>query len=301
MAEKPKFVIIGEQHPENIAGAWFSDDLPRDAIESYKKILDNIVHREIKILKDEGVTRLFIEVPASKKREQIYSRYSKERDFGRLKPEILKETIQELSRAFYHAKRLIPEMGLGKAMLFFLGERIALGERNLKEARPSEITASSLFMFHFENAAHEAKILDIHPVDDAEYSARGLACLMILDLADLSKMKALAKKAGLESAIEKIEPESISTKKTVKALLSSLDNLREQKMNENILIASGLRKKKGIAAGLFSLKKEPEKKHATSALICGKAHAGHMKALLSQHFEVKQHTVDLDWLKDYLF
>jgi len=299
MAEKPKLVIIGEQHPENIAGGWFSDDLPREVADSYRKILDNIVHREIRILKQEGVTRLFIEVPASKERKKIYSNYSKERDLGRLRSEIIKESVQELARGLYHAKRLIPEMGLSKAMQFFLAERIALGERDLKKAKPSESAASSIFMFHFENAAHEAKITDISPVDDAEYSSRGLACLLLLDLADLSKMKALAKKAGLESAIEKIEPESISTKKTVKALLGSLDKLREQKMNENILIASGLKKKRGILTRLTG--NENKKEHATSALICGKSHAEHMKELLSTHFDVKHHTVDLDWIKDYLF
>jgi len=287
MTEKPLLVIIGEFH-EYAAERMLIDAKKlkvKRAADGRKKLLvdrssdyestkksiqllnEDILKKEVRILSDEKVTRLFREEEASDSLKGIYARYRKGHDLKKLKEELRAQDAN--TNAILH--------GEAKKMLLDLNPwgPIRNGIIQMYEhGRASKFPP--LFSLNIVNVAYKAGIFDIVPVEDEKIFLRASAysqAIMALQtlvngLADALGKTGMSEKEQ-DKAMEKLLIEYERLLKTLDAGLSFFDDAREKVVARNI--------KENFVPG--------------SALICGMDHAEPLSRMLSNDFDVKPYRV----------
>jgi len=282
---KPLLVIIGEFH-EYAAERMLIDAKKlkvKPAADGRKKLLvdrssdyestkksirllnEDILKKEVRILRDEKVTRVFREEEASESLKGIYARYRKDHDLKKLRQELRADG--DKTNAILHAE--------AKKMLLDLQPWAPIRNgiiQMYEHGRASKFPP--LFSLNAVNVAYKAGIFDIVPVEDESIFLRASAfsqAIMALQtlvngLADALDKTGMSEKEQ-DATMEKLLIEYKRLLKTLDAGLSFFDSAREKAVARNI--------RDNFVPG--------------SAIICGMDHAEPLSRMLSKDFEIKRY------------
>jgi len=274
---KPRLVLIGETHPDKIEDMLsFMDLLKRREIETLsgrrrfipvsghpgtklriKHIVTDIIRREGDILKENGITRLMIEIPRSEIYISAFKDYRKTMDLVSVKNRLCL-LAQDERKAEY-----------GKAAEFADGLHVSSKARELvvdllRAKAGSGASIMPIFYLAQLNAAKRAGIFDIEPIEDPEAYTKVSALRRLLELPDVQR------------SLDAKAPSDISHDLALiaKAALMQIVNYsheREELMANNI----------------------EERYTPGSAVLIGKGHLQRIVRLLSGRFEVREYAVNL--------
>jgi len=292
MQNKPVLVIIGEVHLNPIQAKLIQSgklsvkvkeahgvkryvaDIGaggEETRESIRRLIEETMNRDIRVLKDEKITRLFLEEPASKGRKMAYSRYMKTHDIKGLKSALRMEREKENARSFELVKRFLHDSGIPKPIF-----DACMGCHKKKE----KWGAYPVFDLPHANIAHKAGVFDIHP-DEDEREFVEIAYLLEAEALLFSASRYLEmgwipfqEMDGKSHAEALKEPEKIQ--KETSHLLSSI--------RERFDSHSPLREKSVCQA-------VTDNYIPGSAVVCGMDHVKPLKDRLSKDFEVKVYRI----------
>ena len=297
---KPVLVIIGEVHAHVIARMMMADGRMSLALkesdgrsrivadraqgyESTKRMIrlinEQIPKKEMKILRDEGIVRLFCEEAGTEGREKAYSDFRKTHDLKRLKARLREDNGRMTRQAIEDAKKIVPELKLWPPVKYAL-------EKYFKEDLPEDVPP--FFSLSTIGAAYKAGVFDIVPAEDGrQYTEAGAIVELLYLLAHVTERLARAYMGAKVSDRERnsllsgLQKESQRLGLILQDKLYALDNERERSVCRNIT----------------------ENYVPGSALLCGLDHVEPLKKLLSRNFELKVYKVgeklldEKGWLK----
>lgn len=296
-AEKPVLVIIGEVHLPAIEESMmqaeklkvrvkeahgvkrYAADIKtggKETRESIRRLVEGIIKKETLVLKDENISRLFLEEPASKGRINAYSGYRQAHDIKSLKGALRAEIAKENARSFVLAKKYLHDSGIPKPLF----EACMNYHENLENG-----SAFPVFDLPQVNIAHKAGVFDIHPDEDEQefmevtylFEARALllGALNYLGMAWVPVQEVLGKRqAEALEELGRMREEATRVLGIINKRIGSLSRLREKNVCKTV--------SDGYVPG--------------SAVICGMRHVGPLERELSKRFEVKVYKVGESFL-----
>jgi len=278
---KPTLVMIGETHPDKAEDMFsFMDLLKRREISAIsgrkrlipvsghpgtklrvKHIVTDIIRREGDILKENGITKLMVELPRSQEYLSAFADYKKSMDLTGLKNRLY---------PLKHEKRHVE---FGKAAEFVDGIQVSAQAKELvcgllKAKAGACADIMPIFYLAQLNAAKRAGIFDIEPIEGYAAYAETISLHRLLFALPAAK-RAICFATDLDW--EKIADELGQIEKTACMRIASLNHEREKQMAKNIA--------ENYAPG--------------SAVLIGKEHLQRVARLLSGKFEVREYTVRL--------
>ncbi len=288
MPEKPAFVIIGEAHPSSIeyllilqgrlkvrmkeAGGIRRTVVDRSAGRETKKsilrIRDEIIRKEVEILKKSGIRRLLIEKPASQEMKRLYAEFKKTHDLKLLQIGLRRETHRLNAQTIQDIKDLFVKVDLWQP----------LHERMQKEYEMiSQGSTQPMFTLSHVSVAHKAGIWDIIPIDDEQgYRQAGA-------LPDAMYLLGDTVQEFCQSSTARSVKDSLMHAKQEYLRIAGMVDKRLERIHE--------KREKAIARNIR------ENYTQNSALICGLEHLEPLKRMLSADFGFHEHTVGSELYK----
>ncbi len=292
--KKPRFVIIGEEHPlgveeefvrtgklkiktkEKECKQWYVADIRAGGEETKKSIqkINKIIKEEADILMEEKINRLFLEEPATEELKKILSEFrdrclkkfdseldekcERARKFKKLKSALLEQLKIKINVVGEAAE----EYALAFKPSRFLEDIIKEYIRTYKK-QPRHMFAMSLY-----DVAYKANVFDIIPAEDPELVIQSESRMIVFDMCDVL----LTTRPEEVSATDKMVLELTRIWNRAGKDFLSLYSDREKIMCKNII----------------------NNYTPNSALICGSSHFKPIKEMLSEYFEVKPYEVTLE-------
>jgi len=276
---KPKLVIIGETHPDKIEDMLsFMDLLKRREISTLsgrkrfipasghpgtklrvKHIVTDIIKREGDILKENGITRLMIEIPRSEIYLSAFKDYRKNRDITKVKNRLCLLAQDERKVEYGKAAEFVDGLNVSAKAREFIFDL-------LKAKAGSGASIMPIFYLAQLNAAKRAGLFDIVPVEDPEAYTKASALRRLLELPDIQRsLDAKAPSSpGMNGDLGLIARSALMQ-------IANYSHEREERMAMNI--------EEGYTPG--------------SAVLIGKGHLKSIVRLLSGRFEVREYAVNL--------
>lgn len=276
---KPKLVIIGETHPDKIEDMLsFMDLLKRREISTLsgrkrfipvsghpgtklrvKHIVTDIIKREGDILKENGITRLMIEIPRSEIYLSAFKDYRKNSDLARVKNRLCLLAQDERKVEYDKAAGFVDGLHVSAKTREFVFDL-------LRARAGSGTNIMPIFYLAQLNAAKRAGIFDIEPVEDPEAYTKVSALRRLLELPDVQR--------SLDPKAPPIPGVSEDLALIARSALMQIVNYgheREEQMVKNI----------------------EEMYTPGSAVLIGKGHLKSIVRLLSGRFDVQKYAVNL--------
>lgn len=297
MPEKPVLIIIGEAHPSNIENAMISRRKLRtlekisggmlmsvaDRGTDYEttkasivRINEEILKAEVKILKNEKISRLLLEAPANDEREKAYAEFREAHDLKRLKSRIRKDNQKMNARSREDAIKILSGLEMSQASKEGLSRFCELPDSS--DVRPPMFALSHI------DIAYKAGVFDIWNIDDEnchrQANALDFAGLILAFILGWKYINIYSGDKRLEGqkdeAFSRLKNEINDIQSTMINKKLSFSEERERRMHRNIT--------RRYSPG--------------SAVICGSAHVKPLCKLLSGKFRVKPFEVGQELLKD---
>ena len=294
MRKKPVFVIIGEVHPISMEGslkaagilALFLEDrmvdgkrrkrvhasqqpLEKELNKRFLRAINRLLNTQARILKKEGIERLFVEMPCDKDRKEIYARYRETHDLKQLQSALREEFANYLVRINKRSRKIVSKWELDPLI-----KETYLSDHRLEGP---EDAGSAVFALSHVTVAHRAEIFDIIPIDIESRDLLEIECW-----ANIKNSLPMLKINMLRSDISK------DMQRKIISQCNKFSKIALKNMNSAIL-EHNLRRERGMYEHIMGNCKQ-DAGQIPSALICGAGHVELFKALLSQHFEVRMYS-----------
>jgi len=291
MSEKPYLVIIGETHIAAIERALISrrqlmikqktrksgerrlifDASSGRTRENVKKI-NQLIKKEVEILRKEKITTLFLERGVTQERKEIYARYKKDHNVKQTKESMRRERKERMNTTDYKMlKRMLSDLAMSDSL-----RKAVLSYYKSKKAEPNYIPF--IFADIHLNVAHKAGIYNLMDTEDNRLHVQAVVCDFLYDTF-CHNLKDL--KAHIKSSIELPYIEKSMLMLEIERLIETIPRALDT-------IWTDLHEPRDISICKAILKNHTPR----SALICGSAHLESIKKLLSKKFELKTYNVE---------
>jgi len=288
MPQKPSLVIIGEVHPHAIEQHMASHGRLKRKInesggrkrlvadigpgdintkESIQRINNEILKEEVKILKKEGIARLFIEEEDSAAKREMYGRFKKSHDLKSLRSGLREEYEDYFPVNLANVRELLSGMKVWPPVMKGFDHVIS----TFTKERPTGI-----FSLAYLTVAHGAGIWDIAPVEEESCIRKANDFALLLHL--LGPVEKLLKTGYSTADIEPLKKATILD--SIDRNLSEIERIARErflKLNEQ--------RERNIC------RKISEEYIPGSALLCGNAHVQPIERGLAGRFEVRAYKV----------
>ena len=276
---KPKLVLIGEVHPIGLEGDF--EDLilkklvgkrPRAVVDKSKNfertkkaiklINDEILKKEVGILRKHGIRRLFLELPDSKGYQRVFEEFRKEGNYSRLKKELRALELERSRSSVKLAIKIIERDkscgGINPSLRIYL---IAALTGYLTRAVSKEDT----YVFKlYPTIFYRTGIRDVCPIEDARSSKKAASLVEII-----------FKLVDVMDEYEAWRSDADALGREMRRKLDMLSKEREERMAQKI--------RKMFIDG--------------SAAIVGSYHLSNLKKLLATDFDIVEYEVGQDATK----